>query len=200
MKGYKGFDKNLQCRGFQYEEGKEYEHEGNVKCCEEGFHACEYPLDCFCYYAPADSVYHEVELGGTIDTEGREDTKVSAQKIKVGAKLSIVDIVKASIDFTMSKAKPVKGSTVKKDYGAASSTGNYGAASAGNSTAIAIAWGRYGKAKGVKGAHIVLAEWGEWNGKEYPLLGAKMAIVDGEKIKEDTYYTLEKGEFVEENG
>lgn len=85
MKAYKGFDKNLQCREFQYEEGKEYEHEGNVKCCEEGFHACEYPLDCFDYYAPADSVYHEVELGGAIDTEGRDDTKVSAQKIKIGA-------------------------------------------------------------------------------------------------------------------
>ena len=225
MKGYKGFDKNLQCRGFQYEEGKEYEHEGSVKCCEEGFHACEYPLDCFGYYAPAESVYHEVELGGTIDTEGRrEDTKVCAQKIKIGARLSIADIVKASVDFTMSKAKPVKGSTVKKDYGAASSTGNRGAASstgdygaasstgyqgaasstgnrgaasAGNPTAIAIAWGRFGKAKGVKGAHIVLAEWGEWNGKEYPLIGAKMTVVDGERIKEDTYYSLKNGEFVE---
>ncbi|MGN0805374.1 MAG: hypothetical protein ACI4MS_08330, partial [Candidatus Coproplasma sp.] len=83
------------------------------------------------------------------------------------------------------------------DYGAASATGDYGAASAGNKTAIAVAWGKNGKAKGVKGAHIVCAEWGDWNGVEYPFIGAKMAVVDGEKIKEDTYYTLKDGEFME---
>ena len=233
MKAYKGFNPDMTCRGFQYEEGKEYTHDGEVKCCEGGFHACEYPLDCFDYYAPADSVYHEVELSGTIDKEGQSDSKVTAQKIKVGARLDIAGMVKAAVDFTFARAKKVKGSSVRKtqgaasstgyqgaasstgnygaasstgyygaasstgDYGAASSTGYQGAASAGNPTAIAIAWGRYGKAKGVKGAHIVLAEWGEWNGKEYPLIGAKMAVVDGETIKEDTYYTLKNGELVE---
>lgn len=224
MKAYKGFKKDMTCRGFQYEEGKEYTHGGKVKCCEGGFHACEYPLDCFDYYAPADSVYHEVELSGTIDKEGQSDSKVTAQKIKVGARLDIAGMVKAAVDFTFARAKKVKGSSVRKTQGAASSTGTrgaasstgdqgaasstgyqgaasstgyQGAASAGNPTAIAIAWGRYGKAKGVKGAHIVLAEWGEWNGKEYPLIGAKMAVVDGETIKEDTYYTLKNGELVE---
>ena len=215
MKAYKGFTKDLKCRDFQYEENKEYVHDGAVKCCNSGFHACEYPLDCFGYYPPADSVYHEVELGGEIDKEWQDDTKVSAQKIKVGAKLNIAGLVQAAIDFTFARAKKVKGTTAKMergaasstgyqgaasstgDYGAASSTGNRGAASAGNPTAIAVAWGRYGKAKGVKGAHIVLAEWGEWNGKEYQFIGAKMAQVDGEKIKADTYYTLENGEFVE---
>ena len=197
MKAYKGFNKDLQCRGFQYKEGEEYIHDGDVKCCNSGFHACEYPLDCFGYYAPADSVYHEVELDGDIDKEGQDDTKVSAQKIKVGARLSIAGLVQAAVDFTFARAKKVKGTSAKMEQGAASSTGNRGAASAGNPTAIAVAWGRYGKAKGVKGAHIVLAEWGEWNGKEYPFIAAKMAVVDGEKIKEDTYYTLQNGEFVE---
>ena len=197
MKAYKGFNPDMTCRGFQYEEDKEYTHDGEVKCCEGGFHACEYPLDCFDYYAPADSVYHEVELSGTIDKEGQSDSKVTAQKIKVGARLDIAGMVKAAVDFTFARAKKVKGSSVRKTQGAASSTGDQGAASAGNPTAIAIAWGRYGKAKGVKGAHIVLAEWGEWNGKEYPLIGAKMAVVDGETIKEDTYYTLKNGELVE---
>ncbi len=105
MKGFKGFNKVLTCRGFQYEEGKEYTHDGKVKCCEGGFHACEYPLDCLGYYAPADSVYHEVELGGTIDKEGQDDSKVSAQKIKVGARLSIAGLVKAAVDFTFARAK-----------------------------------------------------------------------------------------------
>ena len=215
MKAYKGFTKDLKCRDFQFEEGKEYTHEGEVKCCNSGFHACEYPLDCLGYYAPSDSVYHEVELGGTIDKEGQDDSKVSAQKIKVGARLDIAGLVKAAIDFTLARAKKVKGSSARKAHGAASSTGyqgaasstgnrgaasstgDYGAASAGNPTAIAVSWGRYGKAKGVKGAHIVLAEWGDWNGKEYPFIGAKMKVVDGEKIKENTFYTLKNGEFVE---
>ena len=206
MKAYKGFNTDMTCRGFQFEEGKEYVYDGEVKCCYSGFHACEYPLDCLDWYAPTNSVYHEVELGGEIDKEGQDDSKVSAQKIKVGAKLNIAGLVQAAIDFTFARAKKVKGSSVKKDYGAASATGDYGAASAtghkgaasaGNSTAIAVAWGKCGKAKGVKGAHIVLAEWGELNGEEYPLIGAKMAVVDGKRIKEDTYYTLKNGEFVE---
>lgn len=62
-KAFKGFNKDLICRGFQYEEGKEFETE-RAECCEEGFHACEYPLDCFAYYNPANSVFHEVELDG----------------------------------------------------------------------------------------------------------------------------------------
>ena len=224
MKAYKGFNTDMTCRGFQFEEGKEYVYDGEVKCCYSGFHACEYPLDCLDWYAPTNSVYHEVELGGEIDKEGQDDSKVSAQKIKVGAKLNIAGLVQAAIDFTFARAKKVKGSSVKKDYGAASATGyqgaasatgyqgaasatgyqgaasatgHKGAASAGNSTAIAVAWGKCGKAKGVKGAHIVLAEWGELNGEEYPLIGAKMAVVDGKRIKEDTYYTLKNGEFVE---
>ncbi len=151
MKAYKGFNPDMTCRGFQYKEGEEYKHDGEVKCCNSGFHACEYPLDCLGYYAPANGVYHEVEVGGKIDKEGRDDSKVSAQKIKVGARLSIAGLVKAAIDFTFARAKKVEGSTAEIDHGAASSTGYQGAASAGNPTAIAVAWGRYGKAKGVKG-------------------------------------------------
>ena len=64
MKTYKGFNKDMTCRDFKYEEGKEYEISGEVNCCENGFHACEDPLDCFNYYAPGQSVYHEVEQSG----------------------------------------------------------------------------------------------------------------------------------------
>lgn len=63
MRAFKGFNKDLTCRGYQYEEGKEF-HTERAECCDTGFHACEYPLDCFGYYDPAHSVFHEVELSG----------------------------------------------------------------------------------------------------------------------------------------
>lgn len=87
MKAFKGFNKDLTCRGFQYEEGKEF-HTEKADCCNEGFHACEYPLDCFGYYNPAESVFHEVELSGDMDRENSDnycDATVSAAFIKAGA-------------------------------------------------------------------------------------------------------------------
>lgn len=80
MKAYKGFNVDMTCHGFQFEEGKTYEHEGEVKLCESGFHACEDPLDIFGYYAPSGSEFHEVELEGVSD-ERKEETKVVAKKI-----------------------------------------------------------------------------------------------------------------------
>lgn len=88
MKAYKGFTKDMTCYGgFQYEEGKTY-HEDNAKLCDHGFHACEYPLDCFSYFPPAESVFHEVELDG-ITGERKGDTKICGTDIKIGAKLDI---------------------------------------------------------------------------------------------------------------
>ena len=84
MKAYKGFNKDMTCRDFKFEEGKEYEAEGEIEVCENGFHACERPMDCFDYYAPANSVYHEVELNGDL-SKAEDDTKVAAKKIKIGA-------------------------------------------------------------------------------------------------------------------
>ena len=69
MRAFKGFNKDLTCRGYQYEEGKEF-HTERAECCDTGFHACEYPLDCFGYYDPAHSVFHEVELSGEMDKSG----------------------------------------------------------------------------------------------------------------------------------
>lgn len=79
MKAYKGFNKDMTCRGFQFEEGKTYE-EKEAKLCETGFHACENPLDCYNYYAPGGSVYHEVELDDVSDERNNDDTKVCAKK------------------------------------------------------------------------------------------------------------------------
>lgn len=87
IKAYKGFNKDMTCRDFQYEEGKEYEEE-RAEACNCGFHACEHPLDCLGYYDPAHSVYHEVEQSGEISKRS-DDTKVASTKIKIGARVSI---------------------------------------------------------------------------------------------------------------
>ena len=112
----------MKCRDFQYEEGGEYEQSGEIKCCENGFHACESPLDCFSYYAPADSVYHEVELDGKIATEENgNDTKVAASKIKIGAELNFFGIAKAHVEWVKENVKNCKTNT--GDYSAATNTG-----------------------------------------------------------------------------
>ena len=212
VKSYKGFNKDMTCRGFQYKEGETYTTD-KAEVCKEGFHACEYPLDCLSYYSPNTSVYHEVEQSGVLSTHSG-DSKVASTEIKIGAKLSIVGLVQAAIDFV--KLKTVKEKEATGDYGASSATGNYGASSAtgscgassatgykgassvDNSTAVAVAWGYKSKAKGCIGSHIVCAEW-RYVGdkKEWEFVGAKMARVDGDKIKADTYYTLRNGEFIE---
>ena len=204
IKSYKGFNKDMTCRGFQYEEGKEYE-EKTADACHSGFHACEYPLDCLGYYSPNESVYHEVEQSGEFDRD-TDDSKVTSTKIKVGVRLDVAGLVKAAIDFTMSRVKKEAGSDEYK--GASSATGYKGASSAEDKDAVAVAWGYKGKAMGVLGSHIVLAEW-KYIGKEYDdrydrleqkaweFVGAKMFRVDGEKVKPDTWYRLENGELVE---
>ena len=305
MRAFKGFNKDLTCRGYQYEEGKEF-HTERAECCDTGFHACEYPLDCFGYYDPAHSVFHEVELSGEMD-KSNDNTKVCATDIKIGARLSIAGLVKMAIDFTMSKVNKEAGSDERHgfasatgDYGASSATGNYGASSAtgnygassatgykgassatgnygassatgykgassatgncgassatgncgassatgncgassatgnygassatGNCgassatgykgassvsdpTGVAVAWGHEARAKGCKGAHLILSDWkyvgarysdgdymDPYDKESWELTGAKMVVVDGEKIKEDTYYRCIEGEIVE---
>ena len=223
MKAYKGFDRNMQCRGFQFEEGKTYEEQEAVLC-EKGFHACEMPLDCFKYYPPATSEYHEVELEDLGEKKTADDSKVVGKKIKIGAKLTIRDLVDAQIEFAKEHTVKNEGASATGDQGAASATGNRGAASAtGNRGAasatgdlgaasatgyrgaasatgeegIAVASGFEGRVMGSIGNAICACERGNWNGKTYPLLAVKAAIVDGENIKANTWYTLKNGEFVE---
>ena len=211
IKSYKGFNKDMTCRGFQYEEGKEYE-ESNALVCENGFHTCEYPLDCLGYYSPSESVYHEVEQSGKLSKES-DDTKVASTKIKIGAKLSITGLVEAAIEYTKERVKPeadsddYKGaSSATGNCGASSATGYKGASSAESPNAVAVAWGYKGKAKGVKGSFLVLADW-KCKGKEldnyykedmWELKDAVMVRVDGETIKEDTWYTMVDGKVVNE--
>lgn len=213
VKSYKGFNKDMTCRGFQYEEGKEYEEE-SVEVCDHGFHACEYPLDCLNYYSPNESVYHEVEQSGEIQKHN-DDTKVASTKIKIGAEISIAGLVKAAIEYTVKRVNKDAESDEKHgassatgDYGASSATGYKGASSAEYKDAVAVAWGYKSKAKGVIGSFLVFADW-EYTGSEddptydrdnqsaWDLNGAKMVQVDGEIIKPDTWYTIENGEIAE---
>ena len=218
IKAYKGFNKDMTCRDFQYEEGKEYEEE-RAEACNCGFHACEHPLDCLGYYDPAHSVYHEVEQSGEISKRS-DDTKVASTKIKIGARVSIAGLVQAAIEYTKERVKPE--AEANEDYGASSATGDYGASSATgncgassatgykgksaaeNQNSVAVAWGPEAMAKGVKGSTLVLAEWKRidnnawyWKEEAWDFIGSLMVRVDGEKVKENTWYTLKNGELVE---
>ena len=140
IKSYKGFNRDLTCRGKQYEVGKEYV-EDRSQSCECGMHACEYPLDCFSYYDPAHSVYYEVEQSGDLSRRG-DDSKVASTKMKIGAEINIAGMVKASINYIRERIKEEKGSD--DDYGASSATGNCGASSATGYKGASSATGDYG--------------------------------------------------------
>ena len=110
MKAYKGFNKDMTCRGFQFEEGKTYE-EKETKLCEKGFHACLNPIDVFKYYPPVDSIYHSVEIDGDdVSKECGGDSKICGKKIKIGAKLTLVEMiqggVKIDIESTSGNSSP----------------------------------------------------------------------------------------------
>jgi len=145
---YKAFGMDMQCRGYQYEVGKTYTHNSEVKLCESGFHACEYPLDVFSYYPPARSQFAIVEQAGNLDRHGN-DSKVASESITVKAKIDIADMVKASIEYTSSRCNPIcpdSPASATGCYGAASAKGDYGAASATGCQSAASATGRHGAA------------------------------------------------------
>ena len=234
MKAYKAFNSDMTCRGFQYKEGETYKMDGDIKLCERGFHACENPLDVLTYYPPTSPI-HEVELNQVID-ERKDDSKVVAKEITIGAKISLASLTKFAVDFIFknidwNNAKETNtgyysaatntgnrsAATNTGDYSAATNTGycsaatNTGDCSAATNTgyysaaevsglySVAIATGCQSKVKGKKGCAIVCVERGEWDGSTYPILCIKSDIVDGERIKEDVWYTVESGEWKEVN-
>ena len=154
MKAYKGFNKDMTCRGFRFEEGKEY-HEENASLCNSGFHACENPLDCYNYYGVANSVFHEVEIDD-LDEKRGEDSKVCGKTIKIGARLSVAKICEAHFEYVKShtthevKAGDDEGASVGASGSASAGTsgsasaGEYGSASAGEYGSASA--GAYGSA------------------------------------------------------
>lgn len=191
IKSYKGFDKDLKCRGFQYEIGKEYEEpEANV--CRAGFHACERPLDVFNHYYPVNSRFCEVEQSGELSRD-TDDSKVASTKIKIGAEIGIPGLVKAQIEW-------VKAHTTTEHTDPERATaGNRGAATARGKASVgenglAVARGNNVRVKGGLGAVLVIAEE---NKSDYDIKDWAAVLVDGKTIKADTFYMLKNGEFVE---
>ena len=201
IKAYKAFDKDLSCRGFKYEVGKEYEETGYIKACKKGFHACPYPLDVFGYYAPAGARFCEVEQSGKIDDS--ESNKVCSSKIRIGAELDIRGLVKAAVSYVKERctnecnAEPGKPATAG-DRGAATA-GDCGAATARGKAStgyngLSVARGENVQVKGGIGAILVIAEERD---DTYDIVDWKAVVVDGEVVKADTWYRLENGELVE---
>ena len=104
---YKAFDKNMQCRNFQYEVGKEYEIDGEIKCCNRGFHACKFPMEVWDYYDMLNSRYAEVEQSGKIDEE-EKSTKVCSSRIKIKAELKLADIINIGVEWLKDITSPSK--------------------------------------------------------------------------------------------
>ena len=245
MKAYKGFDKDLKCRGFQYEVGKEYE-EKSAKLCKKGFHACENPLDTFRYYAPTDSRYCEVDVDDNGERNS-DDSKVCGKRIKIGAEIGLKGVINACVRFVLDKcesateenasgwngnaaasgwngnaaasgesgnaaasgengnaaASGVSGNAAASGEsgnaaasgvrGTASVTGPYGKASALGEQCLAVAWGQDSLARGAVGNWIVVSERDD----DGNIIDAKIAKVDGDTIKADTWYKLANGAIVE---
>jgi hypothetical protein len=206
MKGYKGFNDQLQCspngKPFQYEVGQTYTHQGTISLCKQGLHFVEHPLDTWTYYKPLDgSRFALVEAEGVSD-ETRDDTKRVAQSLTIKAEVKIPTLLKAAVEFVFSKVKSSPTVSATTGNSAHSATTGYSAHSAttGNSAhsavvgkeCIAASLGVAGQAKGIKGNWLVLAEW-----VDDKIKSMGIAIVDGKKIKADTFYTLKDGRFVE---
>ncbi len=166
----KGFDKNFACLGFQYEVGKTYEHEGKVKICESGFHACEHPLNVFKYYPPATSRYALVKQSGQL-VRHNDDTKVASAKIIIEAELQLSQIIERAVQWVFARAKwaegpvakePNEGATASGNQGAAMASGNQGAAMASGNQGAAMASGNQGAAtaSGHRGAATASGDCG----------------------------------------
>jgi hypothetical protein len=196
IRAYKGFDKDLKCRGFQYEIGKQYElKEGeHPVACERGFHACPNPNDLFAFYSPSEgNRFCEVELSGEIDDS--ESDKIAASRIKIIKELTIFEVVNLKKDYTESHTDDKKSNT--GDRSSASNTGDCSSAEVSGKDSVAAVFGYDCKARAAKGCALFLTERGGWNGETYPILNVLAVIVDGEKVKADTWYQLKDGELKE---
>lgn len=206
---YKAMDKNMMCRGKQYEVGKTY-HEDKTDCCHAGMHACENPLDVLHYYPLRDGPrFFEVECGGNVD-KSEEDSKLACTELTVKGEVNFAWLVKATVNAVFNRVKGKEpfssgyASTAGSsgDYSTAGSsgycstaaaTGAYCSAKADGKDSIAVVNGACGKACGALGCYLVLTEYDD----DGHMICAKMGRVDGSAIRENVYYTLKNGEFVE---
>ena len=219
---YKGFDRNMQCRGYQFAIGQTYEHDGKVEACASGFHACEHPLDVLEYYAPSESRYAVVEQRGDLSRHG-EDTKVASRLITIKSEIDIAGLVRAAIEWTTKRCLPIdpaspasaagyrgaasatgdRGAASAAGYqgaasatgyrGAASATGDQGAASATGNRGVAVACGAFGRAMAAASGAIVLSARNADGSIRY----IRASKVGDNGVEPDVWYSLnEAGEFV----
>ena len=218
---YKGFNQDWTCRGYQYEIGKTYEHKGDVKACESGFHACEYPLDVLSYYSPAVSKFAVVKMSGETSKDS-DDTKIASAKITIETEINLPEMVKKAVEWIKGKvdwnaAKVFNTgnrsvATNTGDWSVATNTGNRSVATnTGNQSvatntgyrsvaevsgkqSIAVALGWQSKAKASIDGAIVCV----YRNDDGELIHIKASKVGENNIKADTWYTLDGfGEFVE---
>ena len=211
IKSYKGFDKNLKCRDFQYEIGKEYEMDEEIKMCNRGFHACESPFEVFDHYSMIGSRFCEVEQDGNISKEDR-GTKICSSKIKIKAELKLADMINLGVEWLKEITSPEKIKTSMKDnssgnnaqigssgyYAKIGSSGDDAKIDSTGEGCVIMCAGINSVAKASKGSWITLSEWSYSDKKQrYIPVCVKTEFVDGEKIKADTYYKLAGGVFKE---
>lgn len=192
---YKAMDKNMQCRGKQYEVGKTY-YEDKADCCHAGMHACENPLDVLHYYKVSDGArFFKVECGGDV-AKSDEDSKFACTELTVKGELKVTDFAKIGVEAVMKRIVKKVANTKEKAsgwYSTGAASGWYSTAEVSGKDSIAVANGYKSKARGAIGCYIVLTEYNDSGN----MLLAKMARVDGSAIRENVYYTLKNGEFVE---
>ena len=200
LKGYKGFEKGLICRGKQYAENTVFEEEDAIVCCK-GMHFCVNPFDVLDHYGLVNedggfNDFAEVEAMDECLTD--DNKKYCTKKLKVGTKLSFAGFIKACVNFVIERTTFEEPQIGSSGYSAQiGSSGNYAQIGSSGYYAVVMCAGNGSIAKAKKGSWITLAEWKEnAEGKWIPV-NVVTVQVDGEKIKEDTYYKLENGEFVE---
>ncbi|ELJ7211116.1 hypothetical protein QYL21_002464 [Salmonella enterica subsp. enterica serovar Kentucky] len=219
---FKGFNKDLTCRDFQFAIGETFHHDGKVEACGSGFHACECPFDVFSYYPPAESRYAETISFGVIDREEEGDTKIASASITIKSELTLPQFIQRGIEWIWSKIdKSLEQQIMTGNRSAATNTGNRSAATntgyqsaatnTGNRSAatntgdlsaaevsgsqsVAASLGIEGKARASEGGAIVLC----YRDEDGELIHIRASKVGENGIMPDIWYQLnEDGEFVE---
>ena len=200
MKGFKAFGKGMVCRGKQYAENSTFEEAGAETCCREGMmHFCETPFDCLDYYPLIDKNGELIEIAEVeaLDKVLCEGNKRATKKIKIGAKLSFRDFIKLGIQCIIESTKPSSSGNGAKigssgDYAQIGSSGDYAQIGSSGNRAVVSAIGINSMIKAKTGSWITLAEYDE----ERNPICVKSAMIDGENLLPDVFYTLKNGEFV----
>ncbi|HAU2584339.1 TPA: hypothetical protein JCW05_004712 [Salmonella enterica subsp. enterica] len=201
---FKGFNKDLKCRGFQFAIGETFHHDGKVEACGSGFHACECPFDVFSYYPPAESRYAETISFGITDSEEGGDTKIASSSITIKDELTLPQFIQRGIEWIWSKIdKSLEQQIMCGNRSAATNTGNRSAATntgyrsaaeVSGSQSVAASLGIEGKARASEGGAIVLC----YRDEDGELIHIRASKVGENGIMPNTWYQLDKdGEFVE---